>query len=158
MFVRELSRPRRSIYGFVAFAALVSAGVCGSLALTEPDLPTPARVGLGTGVLFGLAWAAVAAKVALRGKLDLQSDGRRIASMVWVFTTLMMVFYLMVGMTVEDRLLGLMMIGNGLAFLIGAGVYWLTHRIEQSELNTRERLLQLELRMAEWAENGLPGD
>jgi hypothetical protein len=131
---------------------LISAGVCGSLAITESDLPTPARVALGTGVLFGLAWAAVAGRVALRGTLDLQSDARRIASMVWVFTTLMMVLFLMVGMTIEDRLLGLMMIANGLAFLIGAAVYWLSHRIEQVELNTRERLLQLELRMAEWTE------
>ena len=157
MFMREVSPPRRSIYGVVALVALVSAGVCGSLAITEADLPTPARLGLGTGVLFGLAWATVAARIALRGKLDLQSDGRRIASMVWVFTTLMMVFFLMVGMMIEDRLLGLMMIGNGLAFLIEAAVYWLTHRIEQAELNTRERLLQLELRMAEWAESRSPG-
>ena len=28
--------------------------------------------------------------------------------------------------------------GNGLAFLIGAAVYWLTHRIEEAELNTRD--------------------
>ena len=60
--------------------------------------------------------------------------------------------HLMVGMSAEDRLLGLMMIANGLAFLIGAAVYWLTFRIEQAELNTREKLLQLELRLAELGE------
>ena len=64
----------------------------------------------------------------------------------------MMVFFLMVGMSAKDRLLGLMMIANGLAFLIGAAVYWLTYRIEQAELNTREKLLQLELRLAELSE------
>ena len=73
-------------------------------------------------------------------------------TLVWVFTVLMMVFFLMVGMSLEDRLLGLMMIANGLAFLIIAAVHWITHRIEQAELATRERLLQLELRLAELCE------
>jgi hypothetical protein len=152
MFVRELTTTRRVSFGIVAIAAFISATVCGSLALTEPNLPTPARVGLATGTLFGLAWCAVAARIAWRGMLDLKLDARRIAAMVWVFTVLTMVFFLLVGMQAEDRMLGLMMIANGLAFLIGAAVYWLTYRIEQSELNTREKLLQLELRISELCE------
>jgi hypothetical protein len=152
MFARELTTPRRLIFGVVALVALVSAAVCGSLALTEPNLPTLARVGLATGTLFGLAWTAVAARIGWRGTLDLRLDARSIAVMVWVFTVLTMVFFLMVGMSAEDRLLGLMMIANGLAFLIGAAVYWLTYRIEQAELNTREKLLHLELRLAELGE------
>ena len=152
MFVRELTSPRRVFFGIVATIAACSAVVCGFLTVTEPDLPTMARAGLGVGTLFGIAWAIVAGRICWRGALDMKVDSRRIASMVWVFTVLMMVFFLMVGMSVEDRLLGLMMIGNGLAFLIGAGVYWLTHRIEQSELATREKLLQLELQLAKLCE------
>jgi len=152
MFVRELTTARRVIFGIVAVAALVSATVCGFLALTEPSLPTLPRVGLAVGTLFGLAWTVVGARICWRGALDVRLDARRIAVMVWVFTVLMMVFFLMVGMSAEDRLLGLMMIANGLAFLIGAAVYWLTYRIDQAELNTREKLLQLELRLAEMRE------
>lgn len=152
MFVRELTTTRRVAFGIVAILALISATVCGSLALTEPTLPTLARIGLAVGTLFGVAWAAVAARICWRGSLDLRLVARRIAAMVWVFTVLMMVFFLMVGMSAEDRLLGLMMIANGLAFLIGAAVYWLTYRIEQAELNTSEKLLQLELRLAELCE------
>jgi len=152
MFVRELTITRRVAFGIVAMVALISAAVCGSLALTEPNLPTLARIGLSVGTLFGLAWAAVSARICWRGVLDAKLDSRRIAAMVWVFTVLMMVFFLMVGMLAKDRLLGLMMIANGLAFLIGAGVYWLTYRIEQAELNTREKLLQIELRLAELSE------
>ena len=44
------------------------------------------------------------------------------------------------------------LIANGLVFFIGAGVYLIVSRIEQAELNTRERLLQLELRIAEISE------
>jgi predicted membrane channel-forming protein YqfA (hemolysin III family) len=153
MFVRELTTPRRVFFAIVGVVALISATVCGSLALTEPSLPTLPRVGLAVGTLFGLAWAAVAARICWRGALERRIDARRIAVMVWVFTVLMMVFFLMAGMTVEDRLLGLMLIANGLAFLIGAGVYWITYRIEQAELNTREKLLQLEVRLAELQES-----
>lgn len=152
MFVRELTTFRRVCFGAVSLFALGSAFVCGWLAVTEPDLPVMARTALGVGTLFGLAWSAVGARVCWLGRIDLQRDNRRIAGMVWVFTVLMMVFFLMVGMSIEDRLLGITMIGNGLAFLIGAGVYWLNFRIEQAELTTREKLLQLELRIAELAE------
>ena len=152
MCVQELTTTRRTMFAIVAVVSLVSAGVCAALAVTEPTLPVLARIGLATGTFFGLAWAVVGARIALRGTIDLKVDNRRIAAMVWTFTTLMMVFFLVVGMSSKDRLLGLMMIGNGLAFLIGAAVYWLTHRIEEAELNTLERLLQLELRLAEFCE------
>jgi hypothetical protein len=152
MFVRELTIGRRAVFGIVATFALISAGVCGSLAVTEPSLPMLPRIGLAVGTLFGLAWAAVAARICWRGALDLKLDARRIAAMVWLFTVLMMVFFLIVGMSAKDRLLGLMMIANGIAFLIGAAVYWLSYRIEQAELNTRQKLLQVELRLAELSE------
>jgi hypothetical protein len=152
MFVRELTTARRAVFGAVALGALASTFVCGFLALTEPNLPTLPRVGLAVGSLFGLAWTAAAARICWRGSLDLQIDARRIAAMVWTFTVLMMVFFLIAGMSARDRMQGLMMIANGLAFLIAAAVYWLTYRIEQAEFNTRERLLHLELRLAEMAE------
>jgi hypothetical protein len=58
----------------------------------------------------------------------------------------------MLGMSIEDRLKGVMMIAYGLTFLIGAGVFMITYRIQQAELATREKLLELELRIAELRE------
>jgi hypothetical protein len=148
MFQRELSKTRRTFFGAVAASALVSGGICGALALTEPDLPTLPRTALAVGSLFGLAWAVVAARICWRGELDLKRDARRIAAMVWTFTVLMMTFFLFAGMNAENRQQGIMMIVGGLPFLIGAGVYWLNFRIEQAELSTQEKFLQLELRLA----------
>ena len=152
MFIRELTTTRRVVFGIVAIVALTTALVCAGLAVTESTLPALPRIGLAVGTLFGLAWASVAARICWRGVLDVKLDARCIAAMVWVFTVLMMVFFLMAGMSAKDRMQGLMMIANGLAFLIGAGVYWITYRIEEAELNTREKLLQLELRLAELSE------
>lgn len=152
MFVQELTTVRRVFIGGIAVVSLISAVVCGSLALTEADLPTLARVGLATGTLFGLAWAVVTARICWRGTLDLKLDARRQAQMVWTFTLLMVIFFVVVGALAQDQLKGLVMIANGLVFLICAAVFWISYRIEQAELNTRERLLQLELRLAELAE------
>lgn len=151
MFVRKLSAPYRAVLVVVSVVSLVSAGICGYLAVTEAKLPLLARVGLGVGVLFGLAWFVTAVSVLRQGAIDMRTHGRWMAVMVWVFTVLMVVFFHVLGMSVPDRMLGLAMMANGLMFLIGAAVYWLSFLIGQSQLATREQLLQLELRLAELA-------
>lgn len=152
MFIRELRMPGRIIFSIVAIFSLAIAALCGYLALTRSDLPLLARIGLGTGTLFSLAWVALAAHILRKGAINLRVDNRTMAAMTWVFTVLMMTFFLMLGMSIEDRLLGVMMIAYGLVFLIGAAVYLLATRIEQAELSTREKLLELELRIAELCE------
>jgi hypothetical protein len=114
-------------------------------------LPLATRIGLGTGTLFGLAWAVVSFRIAWRGTMDLRFDTRRMAAMVWVFAV-MMTFFLLVGMSAKDRMLGLMLITQGLAFLVGAAVFFITNFIAQAEVSTRKKLLQLELRLAELSE------
>lgn len=152
MMIRKLKRPARVLLACVAVFALGSAGVCGFLAATEPRLPLLARMGLGCGVLFGLAWAAYLLKVLRSGQLNLRSDPRLAAQMVWVFTVLMVVFFLFAGMASADRLLGVLMILQSLAFLIGAAVYWLSYRIEAAELSVKEHLLRTELQITQLLE------
>jgi hypothetical protein len=151
MFTRELNTPHRIVIAIVAVVGLATAVLCGYLAVTR-NLPIVARIGLGTGTLFGLAWVALAVRVWRRGAINLRVDNRMMAAMVWVFTVLMVTFFLMLGMSIEDRLLGVMMIAYGLVFLVGAGVYFISARIEQAELSTHEKLLELELRIAELSE------
>jgi hypothetical protein len=151
MFTRELNTPHRIVISIVALVGLATAALCGYLAITR-DLPIVARIGLGTGSLFGLGWLALAVRILRKGSINLRFDNRVMAAMVWVFTVLMVTFFLMLGMSIEDRLLGVMMIAYGLVFLVGAGVYFISARIEQAELSTREKLLELELRMAEMSE------
>lgn len=149
MFQRELSTPRRLFFGAVAISGVISGLVCATLALTEPELPPLPRTALAIGSLFGFAWAVVAARIGWRGALDLKADARRIAVMAWTFTALMMTFFLIAGMSARDPAQGIRIIVGGLPFLIGAGVYWLNYRIENAELNAQEKLLQLELRLAQ---------
>lgn len=149
MLTRQITLPHRIVMSLVLVAGLAGAGVCGYLAVTEARLPVLARIGLATGTLFGVAWAVVMGSMLRRGVLDVKRDTRRTAQMVWIFTVLMVVFFLMVGMSAEDRLLGLMMIAQALVFLIMAAVHWISYRIEDSEHNLKEQLLRLELQLAD---------
>jgi MFS family permease len=152
MFIHQLRMPGRIFIGLVGLFTLATAVLCGYLTATQTELPALARVGLGTGALFGLVGTLMTARVLRRGAIDIKVDGARIAAVVWVFTVLMMTLFLMLGMSIEDRLKGVMMIAYGLTFLIGAGVFMITYRIQQAELATREKLLELELRIAELRE------
>jgi hypothetical protein len=149
MLNRELSWPHKIFLAVLAVFSLCSAAVCAFLAITERELPTLARVGLGTGTLFGLAWLTLFVVIIRRGSMDMLRDQRRMAQMVWVFTLLMVIFFVMVGMSSPDSSKGLLMIAQSLVFLISAAVYWLTVCIQQAELNVKERLLRLELQLTE---------
>jgi hypothetical protein len=138
----------------IALVSLAIAALCGYLAVTQTGLPVVARVGLGIGTLFGLASTVMLVSVLRRGAMNLKIDNRRIAAAVWVFTVLLMTCFLMLGMSIEDRVMGVLMIVYGLTFLICAGVFLLAYRIEQAEFNVREKLLELELRLAELGEKG----
>jgi hypothetical protein len=140
------------VIGAIAVGALAATLVCGSLVVTEPNLPTLARLGLGTGVLFGLAWLAVMVTVLRRGAIQMKTHGRSMAIMVWVFTLLMVVFNLILSPSIDSDAQRQILLASSLVFLVGAAVYWLSFKIDDAQLSVREHLLQLELRLAELAE------
>lgn len=151
MLTKELSRPRRAVMIVALLAAVVMAGVFVFLLATEANLPIAAKIGFALGLVFSLGWIIVLGGILRQGTIDLLRDERRIAQMVWVFTVGMTVLFLYAGMATLGtgrELLGLMLIGQSLAFLIGAAVYWLNYRIGEAELSMKERLLQLEMHLA----------
>jgi hypothetical protein len=152
MLVKKLSTPKRVFMTVVAIADFAAAVLCGSLVITEAQLPPLARIGLGVGSLFGIAWGAWFVRLLRRGEMNIRDDARWMARMVWCFTLAMVIFMVIVGMTAKDPMKGVLMILQSFVFLIGAAVYWLTHRIEDAELNVTERLLRMELQMAEMRE------
>ena len=156
MLTRKFSTVARVCFAFVAITSLAAATLVGSLIVTEPKLTWLARIGLGVGVLFAIAWGVWFIRLLKRGEMDVRQDGRRMAQMVWVFTLLMVIFMVIVGATTPDWANGTIMILQSFVFLIGAAVYWLTQRIEHAELNMTERLLRMELQLAELAQGQRP--
>jgi hypothetical protein len=81
--------------------------------------------------------------------LDLRWDAGVYAALCWVLPVLLSTFMLVAA---PEGVVGLRMIAASIVFLIGGAVFLLRHVVEQSELNTRQRLLEVELQLAELAE------
>jgi hypothetical protein len=149
MFVRKLSTNSRVFISTLIVVDFAAAVLCGSLAATEENLPLVARIGLGTGVLFALAWVGWFVTVLRRGEMNIRRDSAVMAAMVWVFTLVMCILMVMGGAMLEDRGKGAIIILYALFFLISAAVYFLSQRIDAAQLNVTERLLRMELQITE---------
>ncbi len=83
MFIRKLSPAKRAFMTVLMVSQFAAAGLCAWLVATESTLPLLARIGLGTGVLFALAWATWFLRILRRGEINVRHDGAITAWMVW---------------------------------------------------------------------------
>lgn len=153
MLEKTLNPIQRFMFGFTA---VICAGFAVFFAyiglVTARELPVLIRAGFGLGVLFGVIWAIIAGKIAKTGKMNRRTQPNALNGMAWAFVVIMQTIYLMIGGQHPDRTVSVFMVVSGLTFLLGGAVFMIANRIEQSELNTREKLLGLELRLADIAE------
>lgn len=129
----------------VSLASLVISGV---LAVRFRHGPAVVLEAMAIGAGFGIVGLILAGRILLRGVYRRRSDSVAQANLIWIFTVLLQVtlmeadgFYPQTGMRFTIF---------GLVFLIGASVLLLRTVIEQSELRTREKLLELQCEMAEF--------
>ena len=141
-----LSRTRRVSLAIVAVAALASAGLFAALLLTE-TVPGKTRAFFAVGVAFALAWVLYAGRILRRGTYRRKSDSTTAAGMVFGFTiTTAVGFALVMGNKLDPFVM------FGFLFVLPAAVILLRTVIEQSELRTHERILELEYRLARLSE------
>jgi MFS family permease len=149
MFEQKLSGARRWVWLASAILGLGFTLLFGALAALAPtELPWWGRLWFLGGALFGVGMAFLGLKVFRHGSIDLKSDTTIYNGMIWGFVvfmaTLSMVF-------APDNLAGLRMILCSLVFLVAGAMFLIRHIVEQSELKTREKLLEIEYRLAELA-------
>ena len=154
MLEKKLSGFRRWVWLGSAIMGLGFAVLFGTLAVVEPaEFPPWGRLGFAAGALFGIGWLLLGLKVVWRGSLDLKFDTAAANGMAWglavVMVTLAMVF-------APENTVGLRMILSGLVFLVMGALFVIRHVIEQSELKTREKLLEIEYRLAELTDGMKP--
>ena len=141
-----LSRTRRVSLSIVAVAAVASAVLLAALLLTE-TAPGRTRAFFAVGIAFALAWILYAGRILWRGTYRRKSDSTTAAGMVFGFTiTTAVAFALVMGRKLDPFLM------FGFLFVLPAAVVLLRTVVEQSELRTHERILELEYRLARLAE------
>ena len=147
---KQLSGTRRWVCLGSAIVGLASAVLFATLAVIMPaDFPWPGRIIFVVGALFGIGWASLGLKVFRRGSINLKSDTAAANAMTWVFVVLMVTLFMVFA---PNNIVGLRMILISLVFLVGGVAFLIRHVIEQSELKTRKKLLEIEYGMAELAD------
>ncbi len=147
MLEKRLGFAGRAMWIFWAVFGLAQAIIFGSVAvISYGRLPLWGTVGFGAGVVFGLAFGALSGWIAWSGRVHLKSQPPAMVGMAWAFVVVMMTLVLV---NAPDSIVGVRMIVSTLTFLVMAAVFMLASRTEQAELRTKEKLLEIEYRIAE---------
>jgi hypothetical protein len=155
MFEKQITGIRRWIWLGSALFGVGCAIVSGITAIIAPaDFPLAGRIGFVAGTLFGIGWAALGVTVFRRGSIDLKIHSGAAAGMAWALPVVLVTLFMV---SAPDSIIGLRMIISGLVFLVMGLAFLLRHIIEQSELNTRQKLLEIECRLADLAETSKSG-
>jgi hypothetical protein len=154
MWEQRLTLARLVWLKVLAMSMLVLGVGFGATAYLAPgSLPPVARIGFGIGCVFCLTFLFILIMIGRRGTMNLRVDPMRIAGLGWGFVVSMMVIFMMLASAMKDSSRGVLMVVNGIVFLIGAGLILLRTVIEQSERRTRERLLQIEYRLEQLSDD-----
>ena len=147
MLEKRLTGVRRWGWLGAAIMGLGFTGLFGTLAIIAPaEFPLWSRLIFAVGALFGIGWTVLGIRVFWRKSLNLRTDTAATTGMGWGFV----VFVATISMvSAPDTIMGLRMIVCSLVFLVGGAVIMIRHVVEQSELKTREKLLEIEYRLAE---------
>lgn len=95
-------------------------------------------------------------RVLRRGSMDLKSDTSFIVGMTWGCVVLTVAMFMVMSLLMPDRIVGLWLSVFGVVVLIIGAVFLIRHAITQAELRTREKLLEIEYRLAELVEMANP--
>src|SRR5207253_3178506 len=95
-----------------------------------------------TGILFWAYW---------KGVLSRRTSNQWAAGAGVAYVGLLGCLFLLMGQSLPEMLRDVVRV-FGIVLLVYAAVAWMRHRVEQAELRTAEKLLEIELRLAEVAE------
>lgn len=125
----------------------------GTVAVIIPkEFPFWARALFILGAVFGLVFAAFEGWILKKGTVDLRKDEMASAGLGWAFIVIAATIVLVNSGKLADPVKGVRMLVSILVFEVMAAVGLLKAIIQRSELNNREKLLEIEYRLAELAE------
>ncbi len=158
MLTQELKGMRK--WSLVA-TGLLSVGLGGTfttVAVIGEGLPPLIRIGFAIGAAFSLAWVGMAVWILKGGVHKSRQHPTWMANWAWGVTLSMMIIFMMQAGKEPDSVRSVFMVLSGLVYLLMGALFLIRNCIEQAELRTREKLLEIELRLAEIEErNGARG-
>lgn len=126
----------------------------GALAIIVPkEFPLWARSIWILGAVFGLVLAGLSVWILKKGTVNLKTDNMAAAGLGWGFIVIIATIVLVYSGDLPEPITGVRMLVSILIFEVMAAVGLLKAIIQRSEVNTREKLLEIEYRLAELAED-----
>ena len=145
MLETPLSTVRRTSTFAVLVAAAAMAMLFVALLATE-SIPWKTRGAFAVGLVFAVAWVTYAVRILRRGTYHRRTDSTTAANMTWAFCVITAVAFALLTPDKNPFVI------FGFLFLLPAAVILLRTVVEQSELRTQERLLELEYKLARLTE------
>ena len=133
---------RRTGLVFAMCVCVVTLIIAAAIAFQFRHGPSSVLAGMAVGAGFGLAGLFLCARILIRGTYRMGRDSTAQAGLIWGFVVLLVTIFMVAGGTSSIRGIGLTV--DGIVFLIGAGLMLMRSVIEDGELRTREKLLELQ--------------
>ena len=153
MLLKTLTPAQRFAWWFSTVMSIGLFAGFGYVAVTAAKLPIIVRGAFALGAIAGLAWGIVAGKIARTGVMHRKIHPNVLTGAVWVFMVLFTVVMLLVTAKHPDSVRSVYMLLYALAFYLMGLASLITNRIDQTYIRTEERLLEIELRLAELKES-----
>jgi hypothetical protein len=153
MTEQKLTKARKVAWVASGILGLGFLGLFGTVAVIAPaEFPLLGRLGFGAGAAFGLVWAGFCLWVIRRDSFDRRKVAVASAGIAWGATVIMTTLMLLLSGQHPDKAVGTQMVVVSLVFLVMAAMFMIVARVKTAELNTREKLLEIEYRLAELSE------
>lgn len=120
--------------------------------ITPKEFPLWGRSIFALGAVFGLIIIILEAWILKKGTVNLRTDNMAMAGLGWCFVVIVASIVLVYSGELPEPITGVRMIVCILVFEVMAAAILLKAIIERSEVKTREKLLEIEYRIAELAE------
>jgi len=142
----------------ITLACMFMFGTIALGGMFRPPLPVPVRVGAGILALLAPFWAAVLLRRFLRGTIDHAAQQRarafrsRISPAVRILLAFMIIYMIMNAQHIADPTEALKTMALGITFLLLLISVGIQNQILISRQKTEEKILELQLQVAELAE------
>jgi hypothetical protein len=152
MLEQPLTKTRKMSFILSAVVCTVMMVMLTIAALSSHRAPIGVRIGVGLGAVYAAGWLLMTLRILRRGTFHVRGDARLMSSWPWIFTVALMTLMLLMTGQRADSVRSVWLVLFALTFLLMASVFLIQHAIGEARLKLEERLLEVQLRVAELAE------
>jgi hypothetical protein len=152
MLEQPLTRTRKTSFTLSAILCTIMTVMLTIAALSSHRAPIGVRIGLGLGAVYAAGWLIMSIRILRRGTFNVRSDSKILSAWPWIFTVALVTLLLFMTGQRADSVKSVWMLLYGLTFLGMASMFLIQHWISDARLKVEERLLEVQLRVAELAE------